>query len=178
VPHVTPDRRAAWAILGAVLRLCFVCLGNICRSPTAEAVMRGLVARAGLQAAIEVDSAGTGDWHLGAPPDPRTRATADRRGLALDHRARLFTAADFDRFDVVLTMDHNNQRDVLRMARTPEDAAKVRLLRSYDPAAPQGAEVPDPYYGGPEGFEQVFDICEAACAALLEALRPRLPAPA
>jgi protein-tyrosine phosphatase len=157
-----------------VLRVCFVCLGNICRSPTAEGVMRHLVAGAGLADRIHLDSAGTGDWHLGSPPDPRTRETARRRGFTLDHRARRFTAADFAHFDLVLAMDRQNLRDLERMAPSPADRAKVRLLRSFDPQAPQAAEVPDPYYGGPDGFEEVFDICEAACRGLLADLRGRL----
>jgi len=133
--------------------------------------MRHLVEQAGLGATIHLDSAGTGDWHLGEPPDPRTRETARRRGFSLDHRAQRFTAKDFARFDLILAMDGNNLRDLQRMAPTDADRPKVRLLRSFDPAAPQGAEVPDPYYGGPEGFEEVFDVCEAACKGLLAHLR-------
>jgi protein-tyrosine phosphatase len=155
----------------AVTRLCFVCLGNICRSPTAEAVMRHLVGEAGLTDRIHIDSAGTGDWHLGEAPDPRTQQTARRRGFHLDHRAQRFAAKDFARFDLILAMDGKNLRDLERMAPTPADRAKVRLLRSFDPKAPQGAEVPDPYYGGPNGFDEVFDVCEAACRGLLAHLK-------
>lgn len=133
--------------------------------------MRDLVARAGLSDRVVLDSAGTGDWHLGQLPDRRTREAAARRGLTLDHRAQQFGPADFARFDLVLAMDHANLRDLERMAPTAEDRAKVRLLRSFDPTAPAGAEVPDPYYGGPEGFEEVLDVCEAACRGLLEHLR-------
>jgi protein-tyrosine phosphatase len=156
------------------VRICFVCLGNICRSPTAEAVARRLIGDAGLADAVTVDSAGTGDWHLGEPPDPRTRATARRRGYELDHRARRFTAADFAKFDLILTMDHHNQRDVEAMAPTAADRARVRLFRSFDPGAPQGAEVPDPYYGGARGFEEVFDVCEGAARGLVAHLRAEL----
>jgi protein-tyrosine phosphatase len=154
-----------------VIRICFVCLGNICRSPTAEAVMRRATADAGLDGAVVIDSAGTGDWHLGHPPDPRTLAAAIRRGYPLDHRARLFTAADFARFDLILAMDGENLRTLERMAPTAADRGKVRLFRSFDPAAPQGAEVPDPYYGGAEGFEVVLDVCEAACRGLVAHLK-------
>jgi protein-tyrosine phosphatase len=157
------------------MRLVFVCLGNICRSPTAHGVMRHLVREAGLADQISVDSAGTGDWHLGEPPDVRTQATAKRRGVALDHRAQRFTAKDFARYDLILAMDRNNQRDLERMAPTDADRAKVRLLRSFDPAAPKDAEVPDPYYGGAQGFEEVYDVVEAACRGLLAHLRAAPP---
>lgn len=133
--------------------------------------MRHLVREAGLSDRISVDSAGTGDWHLGEPPDPRTCSAARRRGVDLDHRAQRFTAKDFARYDLILAMDRKNQRDLERMAPTPEDRAKVRLLRSFDPAAPEDAEVPDPYYGGPDGFEEVYDVCAAACRGLLAHLR-------
>jgi protein-tyrosine phosphatase len=157
-----------------VIRVCFVCLGNICRSPTAEAVMVRLLGEAGLTDRVHVSSAGTGDWHLGEPADRRTAAAAARRGYALDdHHAQQFTAADFARCDLIVAMDQQNQRDLLAMA--PDDAAraKVRLLRSFDPAAPPGADVPDPYYGGAHGFEEVLDICERACRGLIEHLRAR-----
>ncbi len=139
--------------------------------------MRHLVEQAGLVDRIEVDSAGTGDWHLGHAPDARTVDAARRRGLALDHRARLFTADDFARFDLILAMDGKNLHNVQAMATTEEQRAKVRMLRGFDPAAPPDAEVPDPYYGGADGFEEVFDVCEAACRGLLDHLRPRLDAP-
>jgi protein-tyrosine phosphatase len=151
-----------------VVRLCFVCLGNICRSPTAEGVMRALVARAGLAAAIEIDSAGTGAWHVGEPADERARAAAERRGLELTSVARRVTRADFDRFDYLIAMDRENVIALERMAPDKAARGKVRLLRSFDPAAPRGAAVPDPYYGGHDGFEEVLDICEAACRGLLE----------
>jgi protein-tyrosine phosphatase len=154
-----------------VIRICFVCLGNICRSPTAEAVMRHLVAGAGLNHEIAVDSAGTGDWHIGEPRDRRSRAVGETRGIPLEGAARQFTARDFDRYQHVLAMDRANREALLRMARNQDDRAKVSLLRAFDPAAPADAEVPDPYFGGPHGFEEVFDICEAACRGLLEHLR-------
>ncbi len=136
--------------------------------------MRRLVTDAGLDDAVSIDSAGTGDWHLGHPPDPRTLATALRRGCPLDHRAQRFTAADFARFDRILAMDRENLRNLERMAPTAADRAKVKLLRSFDPEAPPDAEVPDPYYGGAHGFEDVFDICEAACRGLVASLRAEL----
>ena len=154
-----------------MVRICFVCLGNICRSPTAEAVMRHLVKQEGLAQRIEIDSAGTGDWHVGDPPDRRARAVGAARGIPLGGTARQFTAADFARYDHVIAMDGSNRDELLRMAAGPADRAKVRLLRSFDPSAPPGADVPDPYYGGPRGFDEVFDICERACRGLLEHLQ-------
>ena len=156
------------------MRICFVCLGNICRSPTAEGVMRVLAERAG-RTDLVLDSAGTGAWHVGELPDPRTREAARARGIDLVHRARQFVRADLERFDLVLAMDAANLRTVramLRDRRTPS----IHLLRSFDPTALDGAEVPDPYAGGPAGFEEVLDQCERACAGLLASLR--WPAPA
>jgi protein-tyrosine phosphatase len=153
-----------------MIRVCFVCLGNICRSPTAEGVMRALVERAGLAGHIEIDSAGTGGWHVGEPADERARAAAARRGFALDSVARQVMRADFDRFDYLVAMDRENVIALERMAPEPIKRKKIRLLRSFDPAAPRGAPVPDPYYGGDDGFEEVLDICEAACRGLIEHL--------
>jgi protein-tyrosine phosphatase len=153
------------------VRLSFVCLGNICRSPTAEAVMRHLVREAGLEKKILLDSAGLGDWHVGEPRDSRSQTVGRRRGIPLEGVARQFRAADFARFDHVLAMDRQNRDGLLALAPDAAARAKVRLLRSFDPAAPPDAEVPDPYYGGPQGFDRVFDICEAACRGLLEHLR-------
>jgi protein-tyrosine phosphatase len=149
----------------------FVCMGNICRSPTAEAVMRHLVHEAGLAGKISVDSAGTGAWHVGEERDRRSRAVASRRGVPITGLARQFSRADFERFDLVLALDEDNQRDLRRLAQSDEARAKIRLLRSFEPGAAPGSEVPDPYYGGPDGFERVFDICLAACRGLLEHLR-------
>ena len=153
------------------VRLSFVCLGNICRSPTAEAVMRHLVKKEGLEKKVLLDSAGLGDWHLGEARDSRSQAVGKKRGVPLEGVARQFQPDDFARFDYVLAMDRQNRDGLLRLAPDDQARAKVRLLRSFDPAAPPDAEVPDPYYGGPQGFDHVFDVCEAACAGLLEHLR-------
>ena len=158
------------------IRVCFVCLGNICRSPTAEGVFRDLVDRADLATAIEIDSAGTAAYHAGEPPDRRSTATARARGVTLGGRARQFRADDFARFDYVVAMDRDNHEALLRLAeRSPEPTASQRLsmLRDHDPASPAGASVPDPYYGGARGFEDVFDICLAGCRGLLTAIRER-----
>ncbi len=155
------------------MRVCFVCLGNICRSPTAEAVMRHRVAEAGLAGAIEVESAGTGSWHVGDPPDARAAQEARARGFLMDGRARQFRSADFARFDLVLAMDEENAEHLRRIAPDAEAAAKVRLLREFDPAAAgDDLSVPDPYYGGPDGFSTVFELVDAACRGLVDHLRP------
>jgi protein-tyrosine phosphatase len=156
------------------VRLLFVCLGNICRSPTAEGVMADLIERAGLADRITVDSAGTGGWHVGAAPDERARAAAAARGIALTSRAREVAVADFDSADLILAMDAQNAEDLRDAA--PDDAAraKVRLLRSFDPAsvAAGDLDVPDPYYGDGDGFALVLDQVQAACAGLLAEIRP------
>jgi protein-tyrosine phosphatase len=159
------------------IAISFVCMGNICRSPTAEAIMRHLVSEAGLQGKIDVDSAGTGAWHVGEERDRRSRAVAKRRGMPIEGCARQFEPEDFQRFDLVLALDQENARDLGRLAPNDEAKSKVHLLREFDPTAGKDAAVPDPYYGGPEGFEQVFDICLSACRGLLDHLRRsyRLP---
>jgi protein-tyrosine phosphatase len=153
-----------------MVRVCFVCLGNICRSPTAEAILRDLVERAGLSAEIEVDSAGTGAWHAGAPPDSRSTAAARRRGIQMGGRARQFKREDWERFDYVLAMDRSNHDDLKATLPNAELGKKLRLMRSFDPASPGGASVPDPYYST-DGFDEVIDLCIAACGPLLEHIR-------
>jgi protein-tyrosine phosphatase len=159
-------------------RVLFVCLGNICRSPTAEAVMARLVADAGLSGEIELDSAGTGAWHVGCPPDERATAAAATRGIELRGVARQVRREDFERFDLLLAMDAENHRNLRALAPHPEAAAKVRMLREFDPAAADAVslDVPDPYYGGEDGFDHVLELVEAACAGLLAELRARDPA--
>ena len=132
--------------------------------------MRYLVAEAGLEHAIEIDSAGTAGYHSGESPDARARAAGRRRGIDIKGRARRVEPADFDRFDYVLAMDGSNLEDLLSIA--PEAAKHpVRRLRSFDPASPRDSSVPDPYYGGEDGFDEVLDQCLAACAGLLNHLR-------
>jgi protein-tyrosine phosphatase len=133
--------------------------------------MRGLVAEAGLSDRIEVDSAGTGSWHVGEPPDRRAAEEARARGLVMDGRARQFGPDDFGRFDLILAMDGENLADLRAMAPDAGAAAKVRLLREFDPRAGGDRAVPDPYYGGPDGFAIVFDMVDAACRGLLGHLR-------
>lgn len=155
------------------VRVCFVCLGNICRSPTAEGVMRKLVSDADMESLIEIDSAGTAAYHVGERPDPRAREAALQRGISLDSRARRFEHEDFDRFDYVLAMDSENLENLRFLASAPEHVDKTFLLRNFDPCSAAEAEVPDPYYGGDAGFEEVLDLCEAACRALLEKIADR-----
>ncbi len=134
--------------------------------------MRGLVEQAGLGDRVVLDSAGTGAYHVGEAPDPRTRDAARRRGYVLEHRAWQFTAKDFARFDLVLAMDAQNLRHLKLLSQGK--GHDIRLFRSFDPTAEDGAEVPDPWYGGDEGFHEVLDQCERACEGLLAHVRERI----
>jgi protein-tyrosine phosphatase len=147
------------------VRILFVCMGNICRSPTAEGVMRHLLAERGLAGEIDVESAGTGGWHAGNPPDARATATARARGITLDGAARQVTRSDFEDFDLLVAMDRDNLAD-LRAIAPPGTEHKLRMLIA------DGRDVPDPYYGGPRGFEQVLDLVQTACEQLLDDLAP------
>ena len=151
-------------------RVLFVCLGNICRSPLAEGVFQSLVDDAGLSTKFAVDSAGTGSWHVGEPPDSRAIMVALEHGVSLDSRARQVRASDFDDFDYVIAMDQENLRSLERMAAASGGDADIQLLRTYDPH-PEGGEVPDPYYGGVSGFENVYQIVARSCEGLLMRLR-------
>ncbi|MER7710539.1 low molecular weight protein-tyrosine-phosphatase [Streptomyces werraensis] len=155
-------------------RVCFVCTGNICRSPMAEFVFRARVAEAGLEDLVEVDSAGTGGWHEGEGADPRTVAVLRENGYDSEHTARQFDPSWFGRLDLVVALDAGHLRALRRLAPTERDAEKVRLLRSYDPAAGDDLDVPDPYYGGPEGFDACLEMVEAASLGLLAAVREQV----
>lgn len=157
------------------MRLLFVCLGNICRSPTAEGVMAHLISANGLDDQIKVDSAGTGGWHLGSPPDRRAQAAAAGRGIALRGPARQVADEDFRSFDLILAMDRSNLAELISRA-GHESSAEIRLLREYDPACAglHQPEVPDPYYGAAGGFEEVLDMVSAACEGLLVQIFPAL----
>lgn len=150
------------------MRICFVCLGNICRSPAAAAILRRLAAEEGVD--VTVDSAGTSRYHLGEPAHEHTRAEAARRGIPLDdHRARQFTAADFDRYDLVVAMDAANRRDLLAIAPDDEARAKVVLLELDG----EEVEVPDPWGRPPRAYTAMFDLLERACADLLRRVTAR-----
>lgn len=153
-------------------RVLFVCLGNICRSPTAEAVFAHVVDREGLAHLFEIDSAGTGDWHAGELAHPRTRETAERRGVRITHRARQVRPDDFERFDYLVAMDASNAKNLRALAGHDAHRAKIHLFRDFEGGAePAGREVPDPYYTGQ--FDEVFDICVRASEGLLAHLRSR-----
>jgi protein-tyrosine phosphatase len=159
--------------MAASFSVLMVCMGNICRSPTAEGVLRHLVREAGLEKLIHVDSAGTLDYHVGCPPDERTQAHAHRRGYDLSRlRARQVEALDFERFDLILAMDWRNLEE-LREACPPRHQHKLRRLMEFAPAE-MAEVVSDPYYGGREGFEKVLDQVEQACRGLLVHLRDRV----
>ncbi|MFJ1808992.1 MULTISPECIES: low molecular weight protein-tyrosine-phosphatase [unclassified Streptomyces] len=168
-------------------RVCFVCTGNICRSPMAESVFRARVGDAGLDGLIDVGSAGTGDWHEGENADPRALSVLEEHGYTLAHTARRFEPSWFARLDLVIALDSGHLEALRLLAPTEEDAAKVRLLRSYarpspdhpstrSPFAPAGPadedlDVPDPYYGGRNGFEECLEMVEEASTGLLAAVR-------
>ena len=154
------------------MKILFVCLGNICRSPTAEAVFKAIAAREAPDLAIEVDSAGTAGYHIGEPPDARTREAASRRGYDMSPlRARIVEPRDFEVFDLILALDRENLSVIHH--RAPAHARdRVRLFLEFAPDATV-TEVPDPYYGGPNGFEEVLDLVEAATQGLLQHLRQR-----
>ncbi len=152
-------------------KVLFVCLGNICRSPAAEEVARCVAAERGLEAEFEFDSAGTYGGHRGQLPDSRMRAHARRRGYDLTHRARKISTSDFFDFDLIVTMDDANFDDVRELAPSPEAEAKVVRMADYVRQHPWATCVPDPYYEGAEGFENVLDLLEDACEGLIDSLQ-------
>jgi protein-tyrosine phosphatase len=156
------------------MKLLFVCMGNICRSPLAEGLFLQLARERGLADRFEVDSCGIGDWHVGHAPDPRSQAVANKNGLTLVCRARQIDPPDdFETFDLILAMDRANHRDLRELA-AEEHHGKIRLMREWDPAVRNSGddepEVPDPYYGGPQGFEDMYAMLRRSCEKLLEEL--------
>ena len=154
-------------------KLLFVCMGNICRSPAADGVMQQMVAKAGLGDKIHIDSAGTGGWHAGDSADDRMRKHAAKRGYELTHIARQVRPSDFDRFDLILVMDQQNLREIRPFNRAGDKMHKVKLFCEFAKGREE-TEVPDPYYGGEQGFEQVLDIVEDGCAHLLKHIQQQL----
>lgn len=161
---------AVYYLCGMETKILFVCLGNICRSPAADGIMRHLVHTRGLDARIAIDSAGTYAGHTGELPDSRMRRAASRRGYDLTHRARQIREEDFEKFDMVVVMDDRNYETVHRLAPSPEAARKIFRMREFFRRHPDRSHVPDPYYEGAEGFELVLDMLEDGCAGILEYL--------
>lgn len=153
-------------------KICFVCLGNICRSPTAEGIFQHLIDEAELSSFFEIDSAGTSAYHIGESANSKSQHTANKHGITLHSKARQFNASDLEDFDLVLAMDNENFNNVRQMA-NEHHQPKVGRMRDFDPD-PGNREVPDPYYGGPEGFENVFQIVKRSCQQLLDELRPHI----
>lgn len=151
-------------------RLLFVCLGNICRSPAAEGIMKSLVESRHLGGEILIDSAGIGSWHIGQLPDSRMRRHGAAHGYTFDSRARQITPADFDRFDYIVVMDSDNYRDVQSLAARGGDMSKVLMMADFLTSHPHHRYIPDPYYGGDRDFELVIELLEDACQGLLEAV--------
>jgi protein-tyrosine phosphatase len=151
-------------------RLLFVCLGNICRSPAAENIMNHLILKENLGDRFECDSAGTGNWHVGAPPDSRMRKAAKDRGLTFVGSARQFQAQDLQEFDLILAMDRDNYRNILALDKQGKFADRVKMMCDYCQSHPD-KEVPDPYFGGAGGFSYVIDLLFDACGGLLKSLK-------
>lgn len=158
----------------AAYRVLFVCLGNICRSPAAEIIFNAAAAKAGISDRVQADSCGTASYHIGQKPDRRMLAALEECGYTYGgHRARQFRRADFSDFDLIIPQDESNRRDILALARNGEDAAKVMPMSRWFPQGERLREVPDPYYGGHEGFLQVIHLLESAAAALAAELKGR-----
>jgi protein-tyrosine phosphatase len=157
-------------------KILFVCLGNICRSPLAEAVFLHLAEKAGASEQFEADSCGTSAEHRGSPPDERSVKSAQASGIKIRHKARKLSPGDFRDFDLILTMDKHNHRETTSLARRHGyHMADIRLMRSFDPLASENdAEVPDPWYGGEEGFTEVFEILHRSCQNLLNSLQEQV----
>ena len=154
-----------------MVKVLFVCLGNICRSPLAEGIFKHLVEKAGLSDKISVDSAGTSGWHIGEPPDPRSIDVALENGILLDSYGRKAVSNDFAEFDYILAMDRNNFHDMKVLSGSSKPgAAKLLLMRDFDDNG-RGLDVPDPYYGGEDGFTFVFELLNRSCRNLLEEIK-------
>lgn len=150
----------------APVRVLFVCLGNICRSPAAEGVLRDIVTEMGTEHLWHIDSAGTGGWHVGQLPDHRMRVHARRRGIELTHHCRQVKESDFENFDLIIPMDSQNEADLRRLAPTLEDARKIVPMAAFVDKAMRYDHIPDPYYEGAEGFELVLDLLQDGCRNL------------
>jgi len=154
-------------------KICFVCLGNICRSPTAEGVFQHLVNERGLGSYFYIDSAGTSAYHIGEPANSKSRQTAEAQGVKLNSRARRFEATDFDEFDLIVAMDSENYENINQLDKGGKHGRNIILMREYDPQ-PGDGDVPDPYYGGMDGFRDVFNIVKRSCEKLLNELEQKV----
>ena len=152
----------------------FVCLGNICRSPIGERVLAHRLEQEGLSDRVRVDSAGTGAWHQGEPPDPRSAEVAMRHGITLGGRARSVSVQDFHEFDYILAMDRSNLQDLRHLESESDGSAVLTLFREFDPRQDGDLDVPDPYYGGPDGFDLMFEMIDRTCAAFVQHLLAEL----
>ena len=163
--------------MSKVVEISFVCLGNICRSPLAQGVFQNLVHQKQLEQKIIVASAGTSGWHIGDLPDERMRRTAQSNGIQLESRARQFQSADFNRFNLILAMDHSNLARLEEIAPSNLSPEKLMLFRSFDPECNGNQDVPDPYYGGAKGFEEVYFMVKRTCPPLLDYIKSRFLSP-
>jgi protein-tyrosine phosphatase len=152
------------------IKVLFVCLGNICRSPLGAAIMKQKVMKYGMDKWVEVDSCGTSSYHIGDGADPRTIASADRHGIPVDHCARQLTAADLDEFDYIFAMDKSNYQNILKVGNGRDVRDKVKLMREFDPRS-KGSEVPDPYHGDEGSFQEVFEILDRSTTAFIDYLK-------
>jgi len=154
------------------IKVLFVCLGNICRSPLAEAIFNHKIQQAGMDGHFEVDSCGTGNYHIGSQPDPRTLANARKNGIPINHVCRQLTASDLEYYDYILAMDNSNFNNIMRLRGADKHSEKIALLRDFDPES-KGLEVPDPYFGGEDGFQEVFEILDRSMYHFIEHVRGR-----
>jgi protein-tyrosine phosphatase len=155
-------------------RVLFVCLGNICRSPLAEAIFNQLLKERGLEDRIQCDSAGTGDWHVGEPPDPRTLAVARQYQIFIEHRGRQFAPDDFSVYDYIIVMDASNRKNVLAQLPPGTKSDHVHLMRQFDDE-PSEQDVPDPYWGGEQGFDDMYHLLRRGCVNLLTYIEAQMP---
>jgi protein-tyrosine phosphatase len=157
------------------VKVLFVCLGNICRSPLGAAVLKHKLKESGMDSWVEVDSCGTSNYNIGDNADPRTIASASKYGIAMDHCARQLSAEDLENFDFVFAMDQNNYRNIVRLAPGKEVQQKIKLLRAFDTQG-KGGEVPDPYHGGEKDFQEVYEMLDRSTTGFITYLKAEYPA--